>query len=177
MPKTTAHLLAKVHGMMSSGEVDLLHQCAEKLPLEPICVNIGAGFGTSALAILEKKPGAFIFSVDTREQKAEKQNVQKAGFSAWQVVRVLGNSGYVGIHWPYDDIDLLFVDGAHDNASVTRDIQAWVPKVTKGGVILFHDYKHRNLPDLTGIVDRAMRDYQYIGENRYLVAFQKLLKE
>ena len=171
--KTTAHSVAKAHGMMDAGEVDLLKRCAKELPEKPVCVNIGAGFGTSALAILEEKRDAFIFSVDIKPRPEEKKSVASAGFSPHQVVRVLGNSGYIGQHWPYNDIDLLFVDGAHDNASVQRDIDAWVPNVKTGGFILFHDYKHRNLPDLTGIVNRAMRKHEYIGESRYLVAFKK----
>ena len=52
------------------------------------------------------------------------------------------------------------------------DIRAWRRHVGDGGYMLFHDYKHRNLPNLTGIVDEAMADWEYIDEARYLVAFR-----
>lgn len=38
-------------------------------------------------------------------------------------------------------IDFVFIDGAHDYASVCKDIRAWLPKVKKGGIIAGHDYK------------------------------------
>lgn len=42
----------------------------------------------------------------------------------------------------YDDLslDFVFIDAAHDYDSVVKDINAWLPKVKKGGVIAGHDY-------------------------------------
>lgn len=36
-------------------------------------------------------------------------------------------------------VDLVFVDAAHDTASVVRDITAWLPKVKPGGIIAGDD--------------------------------------
>lgn len=45
----------------------------------------------------------------------------------------------------YDDrsLDFVFIDAAHDEANVTADIAAWLPKVRPGGVIAGHDYTRR----------------------------------
>lgn len=40
-------------------------------------------------------------------------------------------------------LDMVFIDGAHDYASVAADIAAWWPKVRPGGLLTGHDYKRR----------------------------------
>jgi predicted O-methyltransferase YrrM len=37
-------------------------------------------------------------------------------------------------------LDFVFIDASHDYESVKRDIEAWFPKIKKGGVIAGHDY-------------------------------------
>jgi hypothetical protein len=36
-------------------------------------------------------------------------------------------------------VELLFIDGAHDYASVALDFDLWFPKLVEGGAIAFHD--------------------------------------
>lgn len=38
--------------------------------------------------------------------------------------------------------DFVYLDAAHDYASVSADLAAWTPKVRAGGVVFGHDYKH-----------------------------------
>jgi predicted O-methyltransferase YrrM len=40
-------------------------------------------------------------------------------------------------------IDLVYIDAAHDEASVAADIEAWMPKVKYGGWIAGHDYSDK----------------------------------
>ena len=39
-----------------------------------------------------------------------------------------------------NSLDFVFIDAAHDYEYVKKDINAWFPKVKKGGVIAGHDY-------------------------------------
>jgi len=42
---------------------------------------------------------------------------------------------------PFDKpIDVLLIDGDHHYSVVDADIKNWVPRVRKGGVLIFHDY-------------------------------------
>ena len=51
-----------------------------------------------------------------------------------------------GVSWEmankFDDnsVDFVFIDAGHDYDSVVKDINAWLPKIKKGGIISGHDY-------------------------------------
>ena len=53
-------------------------------------------------------------------------------------------------------IDLLFIDGAHDSASVSRDVCLYVPLVKPGGHVIFDDYAH---PDVRRAVDMSLNAF------------------
>jgi len=38
-----------------------------------------------------------------------------------------------------DGLDLVFIDGSHDYGEVRKDIEKWLPKIKKGGIICGHD--------------------------------------
>lgn len=167
---TTSEELARTKGMMSVGEVGLLKKCAAMLPENPVVIIIGAGFGTSSLAVLEERPDAFIFSIDIKPKPEEVRALIGGGVDFSRCIRILSPSPNVGYNFPYE-VEMVFIDGRHTDHGVQADINAWLPNVPNG-IMLFHDYNHPNLTRLTGIVDKAMEDYERIGENRYLVAFK-----
>jgi predicted O-methyltransferase YrrM len=43
-------------------------------------------------------------------------------------------------HFDDSSVDFVFIDADHSFDSVVKDIQSWVPKVRKGGMISGHDY-------------------------------------
>ena len=54
---------------------------------------------------------------------------------------------------PDESIDLVFIDGDHSYDQCRNDIEAWLPKLKKGGVMLGHDYG----PNHPGVI-RAVGD-------------------
>ena len=47
-----------------------------------------------------------------------------------------------------ETVDFLFIDGAHDEASVASDLAWFAPRVRMGGIISGHDYT----PDFPGVI-------------------------
>lgn len=167
--------IAQKYGMLSSDEVDLIQYCASRLPNNPLVVNIGANVGTSSIAILEANPKAFIFSIDIKPHPEERENIIACGLDPKQVVRLLGDSSQMA-PFPYN-ADLVFVDGGHHDEAVRGDIEVWKPKCKR--FMLFHDYHHPRYAakpnvNLDSIVDEIMKDWQRVGEARYLVAFERV---
>lgn len=59
-----------------------------------------------------------------------------------------------------DSIDAVFIDGLHDYENVKLDIESWLPKLKKNGIMIGHDYP--NTPDggfeeLKKAVDESVR--------------------
>lgn len=167
--------LADLHHMLDHSEIDLLKSCAQLLPANPVIINIGANVGTSSIAMLEERPDAFIFSVDLKRER-ERDSVIECGLDPSRIVRVLGDSAEIGKYWPYL-FDLVFVDGGHHDEAVRADIEYWALKARS--IVLFHDYNHPNYTrkpnvHIDDIINEAMRDWDRIGEARYLVAFRRV---
>lgn len=41
---------------------------------------------------------------------------------------------------PNGSLDFVFIDGNHAEAFVRRDLEAWAPKIRRGGILAGHDY-------------------------------------
>lgn len=52
-----------------------------------------------------------------------------------------------------ESLDFVYVDGAHEYDDVKADIEAWLPKVKKGGIIAGDDYGVGIHPDVKRVVD------------------------
>jgi Methyltransferase domain/Glycosyltransferase family 9 (heptosyltransferase)/Glycosyl transferase family 8 len=53
-------------------------------------------------------------------------------------------------------LDALYIDGAHDEANFTADLDAWLPKLKKSGVLAIHDYGNPDCPDVKPTADRIL---------------------
>jgi hypothetical protein len=47
--------------------------------------------------------------------------------------------------WPDNSVDFIYIDGNHSYESVKQDIELYLPKLKKGGIIAGHDYKFLNI--------------------------------
>ena len=162
---------------MIFSENTFLKQLISDLAPDPVIVNIGAATGVSTLAFLEERGDVFIFSVDIHECPQEFVNLENAGFSRKQVVRLLGDSKVIGKKFP-ESCDLLFVDGDHWGAKKDADI--WADKVEPGGIIAYHDWQPDGCaPNNPGSVTEDVLawweehpEVELIGEVERVIAFR-----
>jgi predicted O-methyltransferase YrrM len=58
------------------------------------------------------------------------------------------------------ELDLVFIDGAHDYDSVLADLKAWEPKVKAGGIFAGHDI---DSPEVQRALEDAGIEYHVVG--------------
>jgi len=153
-------------------DVDTLKRLAGMLPADPVAVNIGASFGTSALALLEARGDIFVFSVDIKPCEEETKHLAQSGVDPNRCVRVLGRSQEAGRHWPRR-VDMVFVDGSHARQDVIADLEAWLPRIKHGGIMALDDYEKGCTPAVQPVVDEyLMGKYELILHVGDIVAFR-----
>ncbi len=155
--------LRDAFGYLSQLEVQLLQMYAEMLPKGAVCVNIGAGAGTSALAVLEKRPDLTktFYTVDISgggtplgSLEGERNAFDKAKMPYPNQIHC--DSKIVGKEWEREKIDFLIVDGDHSEEGIRGDIESWTPHLNSNAIIFFHDYGSENWKDVKDVVDELM---------------------
>jgi predicted O-methyltransferase YrrM len=136
-------LIKDVPGWLSDEEGEALYELAKDCTGRGVIVEIGSWKGKSTICLglgSRAGEGVRIFAVDPHADYRHgefKDNIERAGI-ADLVTPVKGLSQEVvdGFDEP---IELLFVDGSHEEDDVREDFEKWVPKVIQGGVVAFHD--------------------------------------
>lgn len=60
-----------------------------------------------------------------------------------------------------NDVFFVFIDASHDYDSVKADIEAWLPKIRKGGILAGHDFHHQ--PVIDAVNDTLGEVQSYAG--------------
>ena len=140
-----------IRGWMPECDCEVLYDYASKV--NGTIVEIGSYMGRSSKMLCLSSPKSQIHSFDSyishyeykddgiiRGEAAKKECLKNMeGIKNWHLHHVDSVEGSRTWHEP---IDLLIIDGDHQELSVRKDIAAWVPEVRVGNYILFHDYYH-----------------------------------
>jgi predicted O-methyltransferase YrrM len=135
--------IAHVQGWLGRHEAQALYEAARLCTGRGVIVEIGSWKGKSTICLASGSrdgAGARVYAIDLHGDTAFakfERNIEKAGLRELvQPIRASSQDPSIVIP---QAIELLFVDGAHDEATVTADFERWVPKVVEGGTVLFHD--------------------------------------
>ena len=178
--------LVEAFGFLYINEAQLLMDVADMLKPGSIVVNVGAGVGTSALAILEQRPdlASTFYTIDMRDDDNpfggmlnELHAFQNAKMEHLLPNQIKGDSSDIGRNWDKWQISFLIIDADHTAAGLTKDMQAWLPHLAIGGFVAFHDYHTDKWPEVYDVIeDTIMKDvnYEYVDLQDTMILFRKL---
>ena len=173
--------LVNAFGFLYQEEAELLQMHTELIPENGVCVNIGAGVGTSALAVLEKRPDLTdtFYTIDKTEEGNpfgglgnERNAFDNAGMSYPN--HIVGDSKEIGKEWKLGKVDFLIIDGDHSAEGIRGDIAAWEPHLKKNSIVFVHDYHSVNWNDVAEAVDELMLNsnkYKLLDHVRTYISF------
>jgi predicted O-methyltransferase YrrM len=128
-------------------------------------VEVGVYHGRSILFLAEKlleegKPDVRLFAVDPHDWAdgwsdagAFYHHLVMMPDRIVRMVRPLRFTRDVARAFADRSLDLVFIDGEHDEASVETDIDAWACKVRSGGILAGHDYGNPESPGVRQAVN------------------------
>ena len=137
-----------IDGWMSPQELIWLARQAEK---HQCIAEVGSYLGRSTRALAEHTPGV-VYAIDDwygpRDVDWLKPEDRELCFKKFLMnmrgletkIRIVNtNHALASIS---KTPDMVFIDGDHEYESVVWDIQRWLPRVAKGGLICGHDANH-----------------------------------
>lgn len=189
----TARSLQAAFGYLFEEEVHALEELVRSLPEYAQVLQIGAGAGTSSLAILEARADVKLFTIDIENGDsplgslfAERKVVGDAGHID-RLTQIHGDSKSIAAHSRLMSFDMIFIDGDHSYEGCAGDINGWMPYLKSGGIMAIHDYNKADAyqhvngkaphPKIWDGVDRAVNEllvgrYEKVVLVRSLIAFR-----
>ena len=143
-----------VEGWLFNAEGALLYDLAQQCTGRGVIVEIGSWKGKSTIWLAkgtEAGSRVKVYAIDPHTGSEEHQNQQQQVWTFDEFKRNIAMAKVSDLVCPIlktstaaasdfsQPVELVFIDGAHDYASVKQDFELWFPKVVEGGTIAFHD--------------------------------------
>lgn len=120
-------------------------------------LEIGSYCGRSTICIAQTAKR--VVSVDPHDGRGTEvpQNTHPAFLANLKRYNITNVESHKTTSLPEDEkFDLIFIDAAHDYASVRHDIERALASLEDNGMLAFHDYRSPNDPGVTRAVDELL---------------------
>jgi predicted O-methyltransferase YrrM len=169
-----------IDGWLTSDQARMLYDRAASLPPGSRIVEIGSHHGRSTIVLAKASPGAELVAIDPYEEEQARPldlerfeaNLERAGVRS--SVRHVHASSSDALSVIEGDVDLLYIDGAHDLKTAHMDIVGWGPRVRSGGTMLIHDSFSSAGVTLAEILALFFGSrFRYVGRSRTLAEYRR----
>jgi predicted O-methyltransferase YrrM len=163
-------------------DVELIKKIVRELPDNPVCINIGAGMGTSALAMLEARQDSTVYSIDKDiDSISYERNIIRDAELEFRYNGILNLSQLVGVKWVEYSADFVFVDGGHTYEECYDDALVWYKALKYNGIMAFHDYESRIkvLESVKRAVDDVVKvlNLKFVVRRGTMIVFRKVAED
>lgn len=161
-------------------DVELIKKTVRGLPENPLCINIGAGMGTSSLSMLEARHDSTVISVDIDDCPYESQVMQETGFCNTNRYKFIKQeSQEFGRNFERETVDFVFIDGGHKYEECYEDALVWYKALKPNGIMAFHDYESPMLENVKRAVDDVAKVLKlgFVVRRGTLVVYRKVENE
>ena len=146
--------VAGIGGWLTLKEGRLLYDLARRCTGRGVIVEIGSWKGKSTIWLASgsrRGAGVPVYAIDPHTAESDNLATQSAVPTFAEFTRNIRQAGVADLVVPLvttsaeaardfeHPVELIFIDGAHDYASVALDFELWFPRVVDGGTIAFHD--------------------------------------
>jgi len=167
--------LQGIDGWLSAKEAKLLYRLAKRCTGKGVILEIGSWKGRSTICLAlgsTAGSGTHVFAVDPFTGSSEhgevftlpefQENIRRAGVTE-QVTAIPKFSKDAAKDWK-TPIELLWIDGAHEEEFVREDFAVWSPFLVEGGTIAFHD---SSMPG----PEKVIKEKLYLGTDFHAIGF------
>jgi predicted O-methyltransferase YrrM len=180
----------EIDGWLTPQQARLLYERAARLPPGALIVEIGSHHGRSTIVLAKAAPEAELVAIDpyskgdeyrevlteedvrTSDLEQFEANLGRAGVRAR--VRHVHDFSTDAVRGFEREIDLLYIDGAHDLRTALADIRSWRALVREGGTMLIHDSFSSvgvTLAELVALFFTGR--FRYVGRSRTLAEYRR----
>ena len=169
-----------IEGWLTEDQARVLYERAAALPPGSRIVEIGSHHGRSTIVLASGAPTAQLSAIDPYEEDEPRpadlerfeQNIERAGIR--ERVRHVHAPSAAALSEIRGEVDLLYIDGAHDLKTAQADVRGWGARVREGGTMLIHDSFSSVGVTLAEVLSLFFGDrFRYVGRSRTLAEYRR----
>lgn len=115
-------------------------------------VELGTATGWTSISLLLADPTRTLVSYDLVRRPELDIYLQLVSPSVRRRLQFVCAPGDQGPHGGRQ-VELLYIDSAHERVATIREVHAWKPALADGAVIVFDDYTHHGYPGIREAVE------------------------